>query len=145
MSEIFAIANSTLTPIASAPGLVYSISFQPIPPIITARALRTGGNSLGLDPADGPLVNTLLGIQWFDAADDGPIYAASRAFVRRATAAAAKRGRSHPYLYLNYAAEWQDPIRGYGEESVRRLRAVSRKVDPEGIFQRAVPGGFKLF
>jgi hypothetical protein len=35
-------------------------------------------------------------------------------------------------------------IAGYGEESVSKLRATSKKYDPEGLFQKAVPGGFKL-
>jgi len=33
---------------------------------------------------------------------------------------------------------------GYGEESLERMKGVSKKYDPEGVFQRGVPGGFKL-
>ena len=36
------------------------------------------------------------------------------------------------------------PIAGYGEENVEILQKVSRKYDPEGVFQRLVSGGFKL-
>lgn len=50
-----------------------------------------------------------------------------------------------PWLYLNYAAQDQDPIASYGADSVERLKAASRKFDPQGLFQRNVPGGFKLF
>ena len=51
----------------------------------------------------------------------------------------------HPYKYLNYADGGQDVIKGYGKESVRRLRSVSRRVDPRGVFQRQVVGGYKLW
>ncbi len=51
----------------------------------------------------------------------------------------------HPYKYLNYADGSQDVIGGYGNKSVNRLRKVSKRYDPRGVFQRQVPGGFKLF
>lgn len=54
-------------------------------------------------------------------------------------------GVYHPYKYLNFAAGFQDPLGGYGEEQKMKLKQVARKYDPTGIFQRQVPGGFKLF
>jgi hypothetical protein len=56
----------------------------------------------------------------------------------------ADAGLAHPFLYANWAAWWQDPIRGYGEESVRYLQRMSRKYDPGRVFQERVSGGFKL-
>lgn len=43
---------------------------------------------------------------------------------------------AHPYLYINYAsaAQTDKVFAGYGEENVRRLKAVAREVDPEGVF-----------
>jgi hypothetical protein len=35
-------------------------------------------------------------------------------------------------------------IEGYGAANVAFLRDVSRKYDPLGVFQKLVPGGFKL-
>ena len=54
-------------------------------------------------------------------------------------------GVDSQYIYLNYAANWEDPIAGYGEVVKSRLQEVSRKFDPEGVFQRMCPGGFKLW
>ncbi|KAH4258075.1 hypothetical protein HBI04_094760 [Parastagonospora nodorum] len=54
-------------------------------------------------------------------------------------------GVYHPYKYLNFAAGFQDPIGGYGAEQKMKLQQVARKYDPTGMFQRQVPGGFKLF
>jgi FAD/FMN-containing dehydrogenase len=45
---------------------------------------------------------------------------------------------------LNYCAEWQRPFEGYGRENWRFLQGVSRRYDPEGLFQRGCVGGFKL-
>ncbi|KAL4931415.1 FAD-binding oxidoreductase [Aspergillus undulatus] len=48
------------------------------------------------------------------------------------------------FRYLNYCDGSQDPITRYGEENVRKMREVSQRVDPDGVFQRRVPGGFKI-
>jgi hypothetical protein len=53
-------------------------------------------------------------------------------------------GLLHEFQYLNYADPSQDPIGSYGPENVQSLSKASRKYDPKGIFQRQVPGGFKL-
>jgi hypothetical protein len=46
---------------------------------------------------------------------------------------------------MNYAAPWQDPIAGYGNEVRRRMQLASAKYDPMGVFQEQVPGGFKVY
>jgi hypothetical protein len=52
---------------------------------------------------------------------------------------------SNPYLYLNYAAPYQDSLSSYTETNVRRLRDIAARWDPHGTFQYQVTGGFKLF
>ena len=47
------------------------------------------------------------------------------------------------YINLNYAHAVQ---KVFGEGRRKKwLQKVSKVFDPEGIFQRCVPGGFKLF
>ena len=48
------------------------------------------------------------------------------------------------FRYLNYCHGTQDPLRSYGEESLRKMREAAAKYDPAGIFQTRVPGGFKI-
>lgn len=48
------------------------------------------------------------------------------------------------WVYLNYADVSQDSLGSYGEENVGFMREVAGKYDPEGWWQRMVPGGFKL-
>ncbi|RAK79952.1 FAD-binding oxidoreductase [Aspergillus fijiensis CBS 313.89] len=47
-------------------------------------------------------------------------------------------------IVISYAGGTQDPLRGYGPVNVRFMQQVARKYDPEEVFQRLVPGGFKL-
>ena len=144
MSAIFDIANSTVQAL-SVPNLAYSLSFQPMPTAITSKAASRGGNSLGLSAADGNLFNLLLTVSWDDAADDARIEQHAKDLFQRSEDAAKKMGLFNEYLYLNYAAQWQDPIRGYGAAQKAKLQAVSRKYDPKGVFQTQASGGFKLF
>ena len=48
------------------------------------------------------------------------------------------------FLYSNYCDGSQDPFSSYGQESIRHMREVSEKYDPQGVFQSRVPGGFKV-
>lgn len=145
MKKVYQIANETVRELSGVANLAYSLSFQPIPVVLLEVAERKGGNSLGLDPANGPLVNFLLTVTWDDPADDALVTAKAQELYERSEAAAAEMGVQEDYLYLNYAAEWQDPIAGYGADVVARLQATSKKYDPRGVFQKQVPGGFKLF
>jgi hypothetical protein len=49
------------------------------------------------------------------------------------------------FKYLNYAAAWQDPFAGYGEEKLAFLREVAERYDAVGLWREKCPGGFKVF
>jgi hypothetical protein len=144
MSTIFDIANRTVQTL-SVPNLAYSLSFQPMPTAITSKADSRGGNSLGLSAADGNLFNLLLTVSWDDVADDAAIEQHAKDLFQQSEDEAKKLGLFNKYLYLNYAASWQDPFSGYGTAVKAKLQAVSKKYDPKGVFQKQVSGGFKLF
>jgi hypothetical protein len=55
-----------------------------------------------------------------------------------------KRGLYHEFVFLNDAYATQDPFRSFGTNVYRKLERISRTVDPQGIFQKRLPGGFKL-
>ncbi|KAL8675658.1 MAG: hypothetical protein Q9186_007685, partial [Xanthomendoza sp. 1 TL-2023] len=140
------IVNTTLQTFAHSPGLLYSLVYQPLPSIITSHgaANTTSPNALGLDPTTGPQVLALQAIQWTDPADDALITSAAKEIWQQVDALALTMGMQRRWIYLNYANEDQDPIGSYGAENLKRLRDVSRKYDPTGLFQKNVPGGFKL-
>ena len=57
---------------------------------------------------------------------------------------AAERDLKRDLVYLNYAGRNQDPLGSYGADELAQLRRVAAKYDSRGVFQRRVPGGFKL-
>ncbi|KAI4183119.1 MAG: hypothetical protein L6R41_005584 [Letrouitia leprolyta] len=145
LSKVFTIANTALQSFAQVPNLVYALVFQPLPLAISSHSAKSGGNPLGLDTTSGPQVLALQTVQWSDTADDVLINTAARKVWQQADEMALKMDLKRNWIYLNYAAEAQDSIGSYGEENVRRLKEVSRKYDPEGLFQKRVLGGFKLW
>jgi len=77
--------------------------------------------------------------------NDAVVTAAIESVRSQIAAAAKKQGLLNDYIYLNYAMPDQDPISSYGAANVANLRIQSRLFDPKQVFQRLVPGGFKLY
>jgi hypothetical protein len=135
---------------------------------------KNGGNPLGLQVKDAPLMSTsLLGFFpldastgserytcvlfidffalvfvmtffWSDEKDDEIVYDTIKRILSRMTVLAKERNQFHPFLYQNYAENFQDVFAGYGEENRKRLRQIQKKYDPEDVFQRLQAGYFKV-
>ena len=90
------------------------------------------------------LLGDNFGVHFSDY-DDYPVFnAATQRYVDRVNAYTKSIGQFQKSLYMNYAYPTQSVIQSYGEENVRFLKGVSKKYDPQQIFQKLVPGGFKL-
>jgi len=123
-------------------GLVWTLVLQPLLP----DWVRKGdANPLGLhDCTHEPLVIVSFTVNWAERRDDEFVKTTTRRAVEQIDAVAAANNTGHRYRYLNYCAEWQSPFEGYGVENWRFLQGVSRRYDPEGLFQKGCVGGFKL-
>lgn len=126
----------------SVKGLLFTIVLQPLLP----DWVRKGdANPLGLhDYTNDPLVIVSFTVNWDERRDDEFVKTTTRHVIEHIDAVAAANGTDHRYRYLNYCADWQKPFEGYGEENWRFLQGVSRRYDPQGMFQRGCVGGFKL-
>jgi hypothetical protein len=83
-------------------------------------------------------------IRWSKAEDDNIMHQFGEKVLKRAVEEAKEMGLYRRYVYQNYAAASQDVFGGYGEENWQRLLEIQRRYDPEGVFSRLQPGGFKL-
>ena len=144
MSQLWDLADTTATELILVTGLIYTMTLQPLPYTIYSKSAATGGNILGLDRFDEDLINVLFTLSWLLPTDNATIEAAVQKLESDILALEKEMGVYNEFVYLNYAAEWQDPIAGYGEDNVEFLKGVSKKYDPNGVFQTGVPGGFKL-
>ncbi|KAI0153225.1 hypothetical protein GGR57DRAFT_492348 [Xylariaceae sp. FL1272] len=134
-----------LKPVKDAAGLMCSYTLQAYPVMLLEKTISAGGNAIGLDPKTGPVVNILLLTYWADKKDDERVTAFMQKALKRIKRQAAEKNKLIPWTYWNYAFSDQEALASYGEENVEKLRLASKKYDPDGMFQKACPGGFKLF
>jgi hypothetical protein len=120
------------------------MAFQPITvPALTAMQ-QNGGNALGFDPERGPYFIVNFNAAWNKKEDEAKFHKVINSVVGLLKAEARRRNLDNDFVYLNYASEYQDPIRSYGAKNKERLINVSKKYDPKQVFQYLQPGGFKL-
>lgn len=82
---------------------------------------------------------------WNLASDDAKVIALIDETVAKVEAVTKERKLYDPFIFLNDASRNQKVIPSWGADNFAKLKAVSAKYDPSGVFQHQVPGGFKLF
>lgn len=86
----------------------------------------------------------LIFVSWASAKDDALVKSYTDKVLESIDKQAKAKNLAYPFRFLNDAGLTQDPISTYGYgASVARMKAVSKKYDPQGFFQANVPG-FKL-
>ncbi|KAI7258145.1 hypothetical protein KC343_g2476 [Hortaea werneckii] len=118
--------------------------YQPMPPTFGKDSVAHGGNALGLDRFDETLILYEPYLSWTYAEQDD-LFNGQAKWLRDELAAFAKSiGADNEFIYLDYADADQNPLGSYGEENVRKMKAAAKEYDPQGVFQKLQPGGFKL-
>ena len=117
------------------------VAFQPIP--VLYRKNAAGKNILGLDdyPHDAIMMQASASVMTSDLRDW------ARPLIRNLieeVKAFAGEDRLCPWLYMNYAESDQDVLESYGSRNMERMRDAAAKYDPDGVFAKLCPGGFKL-
>ncbi|KAK6520260.1 hypothetical protein TWF506_000538 [Arthrobotrys conoides] len=123
---------------------VFTLAFEPYATSMLSASRRTGGNALGLDGQNGPLMIALLTYSWINQTESANRTGAVKASVGRMKRFAQAQSKHIDFVYLNAAAPDQDPFRSYGQANYQRLRGIRRKYDPEGVFSVLQAGGFHL-
>ncbi|KAF7197662.1 FAD-dependent monooxygenase CTB5 [Pseudocercospora fuligena] len=145
MSKCLDIFEEELESVKDVEGIVPVMLFQPFTTAVIKHFARNGGNALGITDEDGPLLLMSIPIMWSDSSRDEEVLAFARTIMDRCVEASRKLGAFHSYIYQNYAAKEQRVFESYGKTSLERLRGVSRKYDPDGVFQRLQPVYHKLW
>lgn len=133
-----------IDPVKEAEGIIPATVMQIITTDTLTHMEKNGGNPLGLSASDGPLILLNVAIMWTDPADDDAVLQAASNIVSKTVAKAEEMGLASEYIYMNYASQFQDVVPSYGRRNHALLRHISRKYDPEQVFQRLQPGYFKV-
>ena len=129
---------------SNPPYTVAETQYQPIPRIFTDHSIQRGGNMLGLDRVKDNSILLSFILHWENPAQDAAVRQLMGDVLGNVTRFTKEAGGFRPWQYVNYAYEDQDPLGSYGEENVRFMQRVSRKYDQKQVFQKLVPGGWKL-
>ncbi|KAF2122727.1 FAD binding domain protein [Lophiotrema nucula] len=118
--------------------------FQILTKDCVSKMQRNGGNCLPLTVEDAPYVNLVYACEWQDSQHDAAVTGLQRQVMEKAVEEGRERGVFVEYVYMNYASEYQDVMKGFGEKNGTRLRSISERCDPERVFQRLMPGYFRF-
>jgi hypothetical protein len=119
--------------------------FQPLPTIFGQNSAAAGGNVMRVErqPHNGILFLATAMVKTPE--QEAFAYPKMKAWVDSVSKFASEiEGGLLEWRYLNYADKSQDPLASYGEENLRLMRQVAAKYDPEEVFQKLCPGGFKI-
>lgn len=141
LSEIHT-SSSDVTEFAGITGGTLVVAMQPISESVVLAGNKRGGNALGLQPTNQTWV--VIDAGWISSEDDPDAHGIAASLNNHTESAASELGQHLPYVFMNDASYDQAVIASYGTESVERLREVQRRYDPDQVFQKLVPGGFKL-
>lgn len=83
-------------------------------------------------------------MQWESSEDDAAAMNLGRSLGREIDNVAARHGSDLAYRFMNDAHQRQDVFSSYGCRNKEILLEISRKYDPEGIFQTLQNGGWLL-
>lgn len=89
-------------------------------------------------------IGLCLSTAWNLEKDDQLLISTGLKFLDTIRQKATDMGLGEDFLYLNDASSDQKIMEGYGKTNLNRLRRISKKFDPEQVFQKQVTGGFKL-
>ncbi|KUI73940.1 Bifunctional solanapyrone synthase [Cytospora mali] len=130
------------TAVNAATGANQTFALQPIPIELVEVGEAKGGNAMGIPRENHQWWTTL--IDWENAADDDLVRSVSIATTEKWKELGEERGLYVDYEYMNDASRDQSPLSKYGEANIATLKSVSRKYDPDQVFQTLQNDGFLL-
>ncbi|KAI0436188.1 hypothetical protein F4803DRAFT_567061 [Xylaria telfairii] len=124
--------------------LSLAMSPQPLSRSFLEAAIASGGDPMAVEPGNGKIMN-LMSSTWDNEVDDGVVYEFNKRWISRLKEEGKAKGVDYPFVYINDAATSQRPFDLYGQgKSLKKMRGIRDLYDPHRIFQKLLPGGFKL-
>ncbi|KAL6875000.1 hypothetical protein J3F83DRAFT_712930 [Trichoderma novae-zelandiae] len=143
--SLFGLFQNSVSSLKGVENITWTLTLEPIVPAIIVQSTANGDNVLGLDNTTLPgLALGVFSATWWTPAKDTQVYSASDKFLQKVTEVAKKAKVLNPYIDVNHAGRKQNPIASFGPSNVAFLKQVAKIVDPKGVFQKLLPGGFKL-
>ncbi|ESK85734.1 fad binding domain-containing protein [Moniliophthora roreri MCA 2997] len=124
--------------------IFWASTFQPFGKAVS-RAVASKPQFQGLEAnVDNHVFVFGIAAYYDDAALDGPLDQWIRDLIAWGTEESKARGLEAPWLYLNYVLPWQPVYESFGAANLQKMKDLKNQYDPENVFGRLWPGGFKL-
>lgn len=111
---------------------------------MSAKSKAKGGDVLGVNPPSQGVVLTLLSLTFANAADYAAMDKVANTLLSDIISSAKTHGATNSYIDMNHAKGSQKVLQSYGSGNYGFLQTTAKKYDPSGVFQKLMPGGFKL-
>lgn len=146
LHALYAAFNASVASIAQVAGISWSLTLEPIPKAFLRASARLGGNMLGVptNPRGNSLVLCDSSFTWTNENDTAVVRSAGLKLLADISKSARQLGTLTRWVDVNHADYTQDPIASYGSANQAILQDLSRRYDPTQVFQKVVPGGFKV-
>ncbi|KAG8676174.1 hypothetical protein FPOAC1_002174 [Fusarium poae] len=119
--------------------------YQPLPMVFGQRSVEAGGNVMGVERHQHNGILFLANVMAKTPEQEAFARPKVSDWVRDLREFAATiEGGNLEWTYLNYADKSQNPLGSYGPENIRKMKDAAAKYDPDQVFQKLVPGGFKI-
>lgn len=126
------------------PDFLNYITFQAMPTLLFDHSVEKGGNAVGMDREKDDAI--LFQMQHMVRSADAEKETRKQLIAMRQELKDyyISEGIDVEWEYLGYADGSQDPLSTVGPENIQLFKDVAAKYDPEQVFQKRVPGGFKV-
>lgn len=119
--------------------------FEPLPALLAQNSVAAGGNVMGMERQKDDGIMFLAVAMVKTVEQELFAYPRVKAWVLAVTDFAATiEGGNLDWKHLNYADKSQNVLAAYGADNVRTMKESAAKFDPNQVFQKLVPGGFKI-
>lgn len=161
VEEVYTFWRGKALAIHAATGANQTFALQYVGANLAHVGAQNGGNALDLPAGDMhcmcaqyilfPIHDSdtgLLGwtttIDWEKEEDDALVKSVSIDTTRLFQQLGQRNGSYLPFIFMNDAAQDQNPIESYGSRSITKLNRISRIYDETQVFQRLQNNGFLL-
>ncbi|KAI5791973.1 hypothetical protein EDC01DRAFT_706766 [Geopyxis carbonaria] len=140
--QVYTFWHAAATDLRASTGANMTYSLQTISKNMVTAGDARGGNAMGLTAE--PQQWFTMVVDWTDPADDVTVRAAAKSVTDKWVSLTKGTDLENGFVYLNDASRDQNPVKSYGDASVKKLKAAAKKYDPLEVFQRLQEDGFLL-
>ncbi|KAI0903589.1 hypothetical protein F4823DRAFT_568547 [Ustulina deusta] len=144
LKDVWSIHNESISSIVNITEVAWSLTLEPITASLAAASEARGGNVMGIEVPSEGLILTLGSFSFRSACDYSYMNQQVEKLLKDIEDVAKRNRVYNSFIDLNHAKSSQDVMKSYGADNYAFLKKTAERYDPDQVFQKLMPGGFKL-